>query len=164
LKKKKKENIILAAIGIIIVTALITFNYSAEQTKLKGFEFGNDLQTIQDELKKLESEFESKITLLKENGMTEEEFVVNSDKHIEKMEDLILSYDELLPPKTFESAVSLFKLSAQSQLESDIRYIQWVTTGDESEEIRANALFQESFEYELAALAEYNSAKLGLKP
>jgi len=164
LKKRKKENIILAAIGAVIVIALIAYNYSAEQTRLKGFEFGNDLQTIQDELKKIQSEFESKITILKENGMTEKEFLVYSDKHIEKMEELILRYDELLPPETFESSVSLFKLSAESQLESDIHYIQWIITGDKAEEIRANALFQESFEYEMAALVEYKSAKTGFEP
>ena len=42
MKKNKKQNISIAVIGIVIITAIIVYNYSADQTKQKGFQFGNN--------------------------------------------------------------------------------------------------------------------------
>jgi len=55
LKKRKKQNITLAVIATVILVAIISYNYSADQTKIKGFNFGNELQQIQDKVKKLQN-------------------------------------------------------------------------------------------------------------
>ena len=84
--------------------------------------------------------------------------------HFEGMEELIQRYDKLSPPEPFESSVDLFKLSAQSQLGRDRQIALWIQTGDESYNIRADELHQESFAYELAALADFKSAQSGTGP
>ena len=81
-----------------------------------------------------------------------------------KMEKLILRYDLLTPPDSFATSVELFKLSTHSQIESDKSLIEWVKTGDENAKIRSDDLFQESFEYEMAALTKFNGAKAGIDP
>jgi hypothetical protein len=92
-----------------------------------------------------------------------QELLEYSETHLDEMQTKILKYDELTPPTQFVSSVELFKLSTQSQLDSDKEFIEWIKTEDESHSIRSDSLLQESFEYEMLALGEFNAVKAGLK-
>ena len=162
--RKKRQNLILGVIAVISIVLVISFFYSAEQTRKKGFIFGNNLQSIQEDLKKIQTDFQTEITIWKEKEISKDELLAYSKKHISKMEELVSRYDTLEPPESFTSSVELFKLSAQSQLESDKEFIKWIKTGDESAKIRSDSLLQEAFDYEMAGLTEYNSAKAGINP
>ena len=163
MKKSKKQNIIIVAIAIIIIGAIAGYNYSVDQTKQKGLKFGNELQQIQEEVKQLQTEFNSKITQWEEGDLSQQELSEYSENHIEKLQNVILKYDDLIPPKQFASSVELFKLSTQAQLDSDKEFIEWIKTSDDSHKIRSDSLLQESFEYEMMALGEFNAAKSGLR-
>ena len=163
MKKSKKQNIIIVAIAIIIIGAIAGYNYSVDQTKQKGLKFGNELQQIQEEVKQLQTEFNSKITQWEEEDLSQQELSEYSKNHIEKLQNVILKYDDLIPPKQFASSVELFKLSTQAQLDSDKEFIEWIKTSDDSHNIRSDSLLQESFEYEMRALGEFNAAKSGLR-
>lgn len=163
MKKAKKQNIVIVTIAVIIIGAIVGYNYSVDQNKQKGLKFGNDLQQIQEEVKQLEIEFNSKVTQWKEGDLSQEELVEYSKTHIEKLQTLILKYDELIPPKPFAPSVELFRLSTQAQLDSDKEFMEWIKTKDDSHNIRSDSLLQESFEYEMLALGEFNAAKSGLR-
>jgi hypothetical protein len=163
LKKSRKQNIVLASIAIIIIVAIVGYNYSAEQTRQKGFNFGNELQQIQENVKQVQIEFNSKITQWKEGDLNQEELIKFSDIHAKKLEEIITKYDTLTPPKQFAPSVELFKLSTQSQLDSDKEFIEGIKTNDESHYVRSDSLLQESFEFEMTALSEFNAVKAGLK-
>lgn len=162
MKKRKKENIIFGIIGILVLVVVIGFFYSAEQTRNQGLSFGNNLQSIQEDLKQLQTDFHSEMRILDEGDSTLEEFLEFSENHILKMKELIFRYDSLEAPQAFVSSVELFRFSTQSQLESDIEMIQWIESGDEGAKIRSDALIKDAFEYELAALEKYNAAKAGI--
>ncbi len=147
-----------------MISLVIGFYYSADQTKIKGFNFGNNLQAIQEELKVIETDFQSEITIFQEGDSSTEEFLDFSNSHISKIEELILRYDDLEPPNAFVSSVELFKLSTESQLQADKEIIEWIKNDDENAKIRSDSLMQEAFEYELAALAKFNAAKAGIEP
>ena len=164
MSRKKRNNLILVIIVGIIISLVIGYSYSAEQTRIKGFNFGNNLQIIQEELKKIEVGFQSEIIIYQEGETSLEEFLGYSDKHISKIEELILRYDNLEPPNAFASSVELFKLSSQSQLEADKEIISWIKNNDGGAKIRSDELLQEAFEFELAALAKFNAAKAGIEP
>ncbi len=72
--RKKRKNIILGIIGAVLISLVIGYNYSAEQIKIKGFNFGNNLQVIQEDLKKIETDFQSEITIFQEGKTSLEEF------------------------------------------------------------------------------------------
>ena len=163
MKKSKKQNIIIVSIAVIIIGAIGGYNYSADQTKQKGFRFGNELQQIQEEVKQSQTEFNSKVIQWKEGDLSQQGLEEYSKDHIEKLQNVILKYDDLIPPKQFEPSVELFKLSTQAQLDSDKEFIEWIKTGDDSHNIRSDSLIQESFEYEMTALGEFNAAKAGLR-
>lgn len=163
MKKSKKQNIIIASIAIIIIGAIAGYNYSYDQTRQKGLKFGNELLQIQEDVKQFQIEFHSKITQFEEGDLTQQELLEYSKTHIEKMQSAILKYDDLIPPKQFAPSVELFKLSTQAQLDSDEELIEGIKTGDESHNIRSDSLLQESFEYEMMALGEFNAAKTGLR-
>lgn len=163
MKKSKKQNIIIASIAIIIIGAIAGYNYSVDQTKQKGLRFGNELQQIQEEVKQLQTEFNSKIIQWKEGDLSQQELSEYSKTHVEKLQNVILKYDDLIPPKQFAPSVELFKLSTQTQLDSDKEFIEWIKTNDDSHKIRSDSLIQESFEYEMTALGEFNAAKVGLR-
>lgn len=163
MKKSKKQNIVILGVGIIIISGIIVYNFSAEQTRQKGFKFGNDLLQIQDNVKALQVKFNSEITQYKEEDLTISELSKYSEKHIEKMQEMILKYNSLMPPKQFAPSVELFKLSTQAELDSDMEFIKWLETGDKSHSVRSDALLQESFQYEMSALGEFNAAKVGLR-
>ena len=164
LKKKKIQNITIGVIAAVIIGGIIGYNYYIDQIKVKGFNFGNELQQIQDDVTKLQNDFSSKTIQFEEGDLTKEEFLEFSNNHVSKMEKIIPRYDELIPPEPFLSSVELFKLSTESQLESDRQFIKWLETGDDSHMIRSDSLIQESFQYELAALSEYKAAQQGAKP
>ena len=119
MKKKKKRNITLTVIGIVSISIVVGFDYFSEQTRIKGFQFGNELQQIQEDLETLQMEFIANEQSFKEKNITKEEFSEFSSVHFEKMNDLILRYDNLNPPSTFETSVELLKLSTETQLESE---------------------------------------------
>ena len=123
MKKNKIQNITIVAIGIIIIIGIIVYNYSAEQTKQKGFQFGNDLAQIQLDVAELQTKFYSEKTQWNEGDITKEELLEYYDEHVEKFEMLILKYENLSTPELFESSVELFKISSETQLESDIEFI-----------------------------------------
>ena len=166
---KKAKNclyvgIIMVVVGIMIIGLAVFYSYSADQVKLRGYSFGNNLQMIQDDLKKTQDDFGAKFKMLNENHITKDEFLEYSQKHFEQMQEIILRYDQISVPDAFVTSVKLFKLSTETQLDSDKEFVEWVRTGDEAARIRSDNLLQESFEYEVAALSSYNSAKAQINP
>lgn len=159
MKPGTRTTYIAAVVGVIVVALPMFFIYSADQARLRGFNFGNELQTIQDELKQVQTEFYSKKTMLDEKTISKDEFLAFSDSHLQKMQQILLRYDGLLPPDSFADSVKLFKLSTQKQIESDEFLIEWIRTNDTASKVRSDLLLQESFEGEMAAIASFTKAK-----
>jgi len=145
--------------GVIIVAIAVFYFYSADQAKIRGFNFGNSLDAVQGELKQVQTDFYSKKRLLDENTITKEEFLEFSEEHVEKMEEMVSKYESLVSPNSFVKAVELFKTSTQKQLESDRFLIECIRTNDTSDRVRSDLLLQESFENEMAALSSFEKAK-----
>ena len=162
MKKNKIQNITIAVIGIIIIIGIIVYNYSSEQTKQKGFQFGNELAQIQEEVAELQTKFYSEKIQWDEGDITKEELLEYYDEHVEKFEKIISKYDNLSTPELFESSVELFRISSETQLKSDVEYIKWITTGDESAKVRSDTQIQEAYEYENLGLVEFQLAKAGI--
>jgi hypothetical protein len=156
---KVKTTYLAIGIGVIVVSLAIFYTYSADQAKIRGFNFGNSLQAIQDELKQVQTEFYSKKTMLDENSISKEEFLAFSETHIQRMKEVLAKYDTLLPPESFANSVNLFRASTQKQIESDELLVGWIRTNDTSSKVRSDLLLQESFEDELAGLASFTKAK-----
>jgi len=164
--KKKKQTTVYAAIaiGVIIVALSIFFVYSNDQAKERGKAFGKALEFIQDDLRKLTHSFDSKVSMFKQGDIDKEIFLEFAEKHEREMEKIILRYDNLQIPQTFVSSVELFKLSSETQLESDKYMIEWVRTDEDSAHVRSDSLLQQSIDYELAALTKYELAKRQTNP
>ena len=163
MKKKKIQNIIIALIAILIIGSIAVYNYSSEQTKQKGLQFGIELEQIQEEVQELQIKFYSEKTRWNEGDISKEELLEYYEKHLKEFEGIISKYDELTPPELFKSSVDLLKISSETQLESDSQFIEWMKTGDESAKIRSDTQFQEALEYEMLGLVEFYSAKTGVK-
>jgi len=163
LKKKKIQNITIGIIAISIIGAIAAYNYSVDQNKQKGLQFGVELEQIQQEVKDLQIKFYSEKTKWEEGDMTKEELLEFYENHLNEFNEIISKYDKLSPPELFVSSVELLKISSETQLSSDSEYIKWIETGDESAKIRSDTQFQESVEYELQGLVEFYSAKTGIK-
>ena len=161
MKKNKIQNITIATIGITIIIAIVAYNYSAEQTKQKGFQFGNELSQIQQDVAELQTRFYSEKTKWDEGDITKEELLEYYEKHVTEFERIISRYNQLSTPKLFESSVELFKISSETQLKSDIEYVKWISTGDESAKVRSDTQIQEAYEYENLGLIEFQLAKAG---
>ena len=163
MKKKKIQNIIIVIIVTIIIGSIIAYNYSFEQTKQKGLQFGIELEKIESDVSDLQIKFYSEKTRWTEEDISKEELLVYYEEHLEQFETIILEYDNLTPPEIFKSSVVLLKLSAETQLESDSQFIEWIKTGDKSAKIRSDTQIQEAYEYQNLGLAEFQSAKAGVK-
>lgn len=163
MKKKKIQNIIIVTVATIIIGSIIAYNYSFEQTKQKGLQFGIELSKIESDVSDLQIKFYSEKTRWTEGDISKEELSRYYEKHLEEFKNIILEYDNLAPPEIFESSVTLLKLSAETQLESDSQFIEWIKTGDESAKIRSDTQIQEAYEYQNLGLAEFQSAKSGVK-
>ncbi len=164
MKKKKKQNIIILAVVVAIIAGIVSYNYSADQTRQKGFAFGNELEQIQTDVKDLQTLFYSKKAQWEEGDISKDELFEHYEKHVEEFEEIISQYDKLEAPESFQSAVDLLKLSSQTQLDSDKQYIDWMKTGDDSFKVRSDSTYQQALEYEMTGLVEYYSAKTGVQP
>mgnify|MGYP001198812910 FL=1 len=143
------------AVGVIIIGMSIFFVYSSEQAKMRGEAFGKALEFVQDDLRKQTHSFDSKVSMFKQEDISKDEFLELSGLHIAEMVTIIVRYDNLQIPQPFVSAVKLFKLSAETQLESDKYMLEWVSTGDITAHVRSDQLIHQSFQYEQAALYEF---------
>jgi len=159
--KKKKQTTVYAAIaiGVIIIALSIFFVYSNDQAIERGNAFGKALEFIQVDLTKLTHSFDSKVAMFKQGDISKGEFLEFTEKYEREMEKIILRYDNLQIPQSFVPSVELFKLSAETQLESDHYKIEWVRTGEDTAHIRSDSLLQQSFDYEMAALAKFKLAQ-----
>jgi len=163
LKKKKIQNIIIASIAILIIGSIAAYSYSVEQTKQRGLQFGIELEQIEKDVSDLQIKFYSEKNRWEEGDISKEELLEYYEKHLKAFKEIIPKYDELTPPELFKSSVMLLKLSSETQLESDSQFIEWIKTGDESAKVRSDTQFQEAYEYQSLGLAEFQSAKAGVK-
>ena len=144
------------AVGVIIIGMSIFFVYSSDQAKERGKAFGKAIEFVQNDLRKQTHEFDSKVSMFKRGDISKGEFLEFAEKHEREMEKIILQYGNLLIPQPFVPAVKLFKLSAETQLESDKYMIEWVSTGDDTARVRSDQILHQSFQYEQAALYEFD--------
>ena len=163
MKKKKIQNIVILSIAIVIISSIIAYNYSVDITKQKGLQFGNELSQIENELSDIQGQFYSEKTKWNEGDISKEELIEFYKNHVNNFKEIILKYNKLTPPELFQNSVALLKISAETQLESDLQFIDWIKTGDESAKIRSDALIQESYEYQNLGLVEFQTAKMGIK-
>ena len=147
--------------GAAIIAIVIAANYYLDQAGLRGQRFGDGLSLIQSDLKNETASFDANLTMY-ENGHIPKDTMLNIvDLHIAKMKTIMARYDSLDTPEPFLASLQLFKLSTQSQLQSDDLLRQWLVTGDNSTRAKSDQLLQESFQYEMNALQSYNNAKTG---
>ena len=151
-------------VGVMIVAMSIFFIYSSDQAKMRGEAFGKALEFIQDDLRKLTHSFDSKVSMFKQGDINKGEFLEFAEKHEREMGKIILRYDNLQIPQSFVSSVKLFKLSAETQLESDWFMIEWVRTGDVTAHVRSDQILHQSFQYEQAALYEFELQQRNANP
>ena len=146
---------IAVSVGVLIIALSVFFVYSNEQAKIRGEAFGKAIEFVQEDLRKTYHSFDSKVSMYNQGNITKDGFLKFAEKHELEMEKIILRYDNLQIPQPYVSAVELFKLSAETQLESDKLMIEWVRTGDDTAHVRSDQLLHQSFQYEQAALYEF---------
>ncbi len=152
------------SVGVIIVALSIFFVYSSDQAKERGKAFGKAVEFVQDDLRKLTHSFDSKVSMFKQGDISKDDFLKFAEKHEREMEKIILRYDNLQTPQPFASAIELFKLSAETQFEADKYVIEWIRTGDGTAQIRSDSLYEQSLQYEQAALLEFNLVQRQTNP
>jgi hypothetical protein len=164
MKKKRPPNpkrqlqIVIIA-GIIIVGSVIAFNYNLDQAKLTGQKFGDDLALIQSDLKNETHAFDTNLSSYENGQLSKEQMLNITESHIEKMQNFLIRYDNLRTPDAFVPSLQLFRLSTQTQLESDKLLKEWVQTGDNTTRAKSDSLLQQSFQYEVNALQSFKNAK-----
>ena len=152
------------SVGVIIIALSMFFVYSSDQAKERGKAFGKAIEFVQDDLRKQTHSFDSKVSMFKQGNISKDEFLDFAGKHENEMEKIILRYDNLQTPKLFVPAVDLFKLSTETQFEADKHVMEWIRTGDETAQIRSDSFYYQSFQYEQAALLEFNLVQRQTNP
>ena len=141
----------------------IFYFYSADQAKIRGYSFGNEIQSLQEEIQNEQGRFISSIAKWNENAISNDEMIRIGENHLYVFNELLNKYDKLQPPDAFSISVKLLKLSLEYQIESHEHRLEWIKNGNDSELIRSQELTQLSFEAEQAGLKSFNDAKAGIK-
>ena len=161
--KKSKSKFPSIIIGAVIIGIIVFYFYSADQAKIRGFAFGNEIQSLQEEVQNEQVKFISSVAKWNENAISDEEMIEIGNNHLETFNRLLDKYDELQPPDIFSRSVKLLKLSLEYQIESHEHRLGWIKNGDDSEIVRSQELTQLSFEAEQAGLKSFNDAKTGIE-
>ena len=162
-KKKKNSKFLTILIAAILVGITIFYFYSADQAKIRGYSFGNEIQSLQEEIQNEQGRFISSIAKWNENAISNDEMIRIGENHLYVFNELLNKYDKLQPPDAFSISVKLLKLSLEYQIESHEHRLEWIKNGNDSELIRSQELTQLSFEAEQAGLKSFNDAKAGIK-
>ena len=162
-KKKNTSKVLTISIALVLIGITVFYFYSADQAKIRGFAFGNEIQSLQEEVQNEQGLFISSISKWDENTISDEEMIRIGEEHIVTFDRLLKKYDDLQPPDSFARSVKLFKLSLEYQIESHEHRLEWIKSGDELELVRFQELTQLSFEAEQAGLKSFNDAKAGIK-
>ena len=147
----------------MLIGITVFYFYSSDQAKIRGFAFGNEIQSLQEEVQNEQGQFISSIAKWDENTISNDEMIRIGEKHLETFNNLLKKYDKLQPPDAFSRSVKLLKLSLEYQIESHEYRLEWIKTGNDSEWIRSQELTQLSFEAEQAGLKSFNDAKAGIE-
>ena len=161
--KKSRSKFPIIIIGAVIIGIIVFYFYSADQAKIRGFAFGNEIQSLQEEVQNEQGRFISSIAKWNENTISDDEMIRIGEKHLETFNVLLGKYDELQQPDTFSRSVKLLKLSLEYQIESHEHRLNWIKNGDDLELVRSQELTQLSFEAEQAGLKSFNDAKAGIE-
>jgi len=161
--KKSKSKLPSIIIGVVIIGIIIFYFYSADQAKIRGSVFSNEIQALQENIALEQNRFISTILQWEESNITNEEMISIGESHLVEFNKLLGEYDKLQPPDAFSPSVRLLKLSLEYQIQSHELRLNWIKTGDESELIRSSELTQLSFEAEQTGLKAFIDAKAGIK-
>ena len=74
-KKKKSSKFLTISIAIILIGIVVYYFYSAEQAQIRGFAFGNEIQSLQQEIHDEQSRFISSIAKWEEKTISDDEMV-----------------------------------------------------------------------------------------
>jgi len=152
------------SVGVIIIALSMFFVYSSDQAKERGKAFGKAIEFLQEDLRKTYHLFDSKVSMFKQGDINKDDFLKFAEKHEREMEKIILRYDNLQTPQLFIPSVELFKLSAETQFEADKYIIEWIRTNDDTAHVRSVSLYDQSLQYEQAALLEFNLVQSQTNP
>ena len=161
--KSNNNKFFIISIAVVIIGITVFYFYSADQAKVRGFAFGNEIQALQEEIQIEQGKFISSIAKWEEGAISDEEMIRIGESHLEEFNRLLEKYNDLHPPDSFIRSVKLLKLSAEYQIESHEHRFEWIKTGDDSELIRSQELTQLSFEAEQAGLKAFSDAKAGIQ-
>ncbi len=164
MRRKKtpgKNHVMPIAIGsgIAIIAIVILVNYYLDQTSLSGQRFGDQLAQIQSDLKNETQSFDQHLTQYKNGQISKDQMLKITDDHISAVKNILPRYDDLKAPELFRPSLQLFKLSTQTQIESDETLREWIVTGNNATSAKSDQLLQQSFQYEMNALQSYETAK-----
>ena len=93
--KKPKSKFPVIIIGAVIIGIIVFYFYSADQAKIRGFAFGNEIQSLQEEIQNEQGLFISSIAKWNENSISDYEMIRIGEKHLEAFNELLDKYDEL---------------------------------------------------------------------
>jgi hypothetical protein len=147
--------------GVITIALVILVNYYLDQTKLSGQRFGDQLAQIQQDLKNETLSFDAHLTQYKSGQISKDQMLKITDEHIKAVQNILPRYDELKAPDLFAPSLQLFRLSTETQIESDNTLREWIITGNNATMEKSDQLLQQSFQYEMNALQSYEKAKSG---
>ncbi len=147
--------------GVAIVAIVILVNYYLDQTTLSGQRFGDQLAQIQADLKNETQSFDANLTQYKHGQISRDHMLQITDAHILAVKNILPRYDNLKAPELFKPSLQLFRLSTETQIESDKTLRDWIATGDNASSAKSDQLLQQSFQYEMNALQSFESAKTG---
>jgi len=145
--------------GVAIVCVVIFINYYLDQTELSGQRFGDQLAQVQLDLKNETQDFDKHLTQYKSGQISKDQMLKITDEHISTLQNILPRYEQLKAPELFVPSLQLFKLSTETQIESDKTLREWVVTGDNATNAKSDQLLQQSFQYEMNALQSYENAK-----
>jgi hypothetical protein len=150
---------IAIGLGITVITIVIVVNYYLDQTQISGQRFGDQLAQIQSDLKNETQNMDTYLTQYKAGQISKDQMLSITDSHLTAMQNILLRYDQLKAPELFAPSLQLFKLSTQTQIESDKTLREWIVTGDNATYSKSDQLLEQSYQYEMHALQSYESTK-----
>ena len=81
--KSSNNKFFIISIAVVIIGIAVFYFYSADQAKIRGFAFGNEIQVLQEEIQVEQGKFISSIAKWEEGAISDNEMIRIGELHLD---------------------------------------------------------------------------------
>ena len=157
---KKRRRVIIAIFGIAIVAIIIYLIVILQLQNIRNQSFIESFESLVSKAHTLTQSYQTEVGKWQAKLYDNKTMISITNDYLPKYKDLINESKTLNPPtKQYQNAVELYAKSIELELESNIDFRNYLSTGNLAENETSTRLLSDALRYETDSFTAFKSAK-----